>query len=123
MGDRLKRSPLRRVSAKKAARAASSEGRADAAYLDAVRALPCCACGRSAPSEAHHARDLPDHADRHLYERIPGAGLRSSDRDAIPLCGPDGCHRMFHLERSQFHALYGRDYYMIKDVRSIIDGS
>ena len=111
----MKRSRIRPISKKKAARKTSAEGRADAAHLDAIRALPCAACGRAGPSEAHHCRDRPDYHERHLYDRLPGAGQRSADRDAIPLCSNH--HRMFHLLREEFHAQYGRDYYMIAQAR------
>ena len=89
------------------------------AYLAKVRELPCCACQKSAPSEAHHCRDLPNHDQRHLYDRLPGASLKSSDRDSIPLCSD--CHRMFHLDRSKFHLLYGRDYDNIAATRRKVD--
>ena len=90
----------------------------DAAYLGAVRQLPCCACGRHAPSEAHHCRDMPDYDERGLYERLPGAAQKSGDRDAIPLCGT--CHWEFHNRRLTFHALHGRDYTYIGPTRAAI---
>lgn len=91
------------------------------AYLAKVRALPCCACRKPAPSEAHHCRDLPDYDQRNLYDRIPVASLKSSDRDAIPLCAD--CHRMFHLNRGRFHLLYGRDYDSIASTRRKVDST
>ena len=87
----------------------------DAGYLDAVRAMPCRACGRHAPSEPHHCRDLPDFIERKLYNTLPGAAMTSSDIDAIPLCSAD--HWLFHNRRSEFHRLYGKDYYMIEPTR------
>ncbi len=89
----------------------------DPAYLAAVRALPCVCCGKQ-PVEAHHCRDMPVHDERGLYDRVPGAALKSSDRDAIPLCPHH--HRMFHLNRSEFHAEYGRDYGFIGPTRAAI---
>jgi hypothetical protein len=56
----------------------------NAAYLDAIRQLSCCACGAPAPSDAHHLK-------AGTGER--GMGLRATDRFAVPLCrGPEGCH-------------------------------
>lgn len=91
----------------------------DPAYLARVRELPCVSCYKPGPSEAHHCRDLPDYEKRGIYERLPGAAQKSSDRDAIPLC-PD-CHRMFHLRRSEFHAKRGKDYLFIPETRGAID--
>lgn len=112
------RKPIRQVSKKRAARAVSEQGLADAAYLAAVRGLPCAACGAVGRTEAHHPRDSPPHAEQGLYDRLPCAGRKSSNRDAIPLCGPDGCHQMYHMERAKFHSLYGRDYTYIGTTRA-----
>jgi hypothetical protein len=90
----------------------------DPEYLARVRQLPCCACGVRGV-EAHHCRDLPDFGERGLYQRLPGAGQKSGDRDAIPLCPP--CHRKFHLNRAQFHADHGRDYAFIGPTRAAIN--
>jgi len=87
----------------------------DPVYLAAVHTLPCACCG-SMPVEAHHCRDLPDYDERGLYDRIPGAAMKSSDRDAIPLC-PDH-HRMFHEDRRAFHAQFGKDYSYIGPTRA-----
>ncbi len=87
------------------------------AYLDAVRQLPCVCCGVR-PVEAHHCRDKPMHGERGLYERIPGAAMKSSDRDTIPLCPFH--HRMFHLNRGEFHAEYGKDYGFIALTRATV---
>ncbi len=55
-----------------------------AAYLAAIRQLPCCACGAPAPSDAHHLK--ADTGER-------GAAMKATDRFAVPLCrGPQGCH-------------------------------
>jgi len=92
--------------------------KADHAHLSRVRGLPCAACGRSGPNEAHHCRDLPDYAERDIYQRIPGAAMKSGDHDAIPLCQED--HWMFHNRRAEFHALYGKDYRHITTTREAI---
>ena len=90
--------------------------RPDPAYLEAVRNLPCRVCNRY-PCEAHHCRDLPDFNDD-IYKQLPGAGRKSHDHDAIPLCPQH--HRMFHLERPKFHEAIGKDYTHIKDVRELV---
>ena len=92
--------------------------RPDPAYLEAVRNLPCRVCNRY-PCEAHHCRDLPDFDDD-IYKQIPGAGRKSHDHDAIPLCPAH--HRMFHLERPKFHEAIGKDYTHIRDVRELVGG-
>lgn len=114
------RKPLPRVSKKRAARAVSEQGLADAAYLDGVRGLPCIACGRVGATEAHHCRDTPPYDEQGLYDRLPAAGRKSGNRDTIPLCGPDGCHRKYHLERAQFHADHGPDYGFIGVTRATL---
>ena len=85
-------------------------------YLDKVRALPCAACGKHGPSDAHHCRDLPDHEHRAMYDSIPGAAMKASDRDAIALCVP--CHYSFHNDRFAFHDAYGKDYLLIAGTRA-----
>lgn len=57
----------------------------DEAYRDHVRALRCCYCGRSAPSEAHHA-----------FGQYLGGGksLKGSDYGCVPLCTMH--HRLEH---------------------------
>ena len=87
------------------------------AYLAKVRELPCVCCGKQ-PVEAHHCRDMPMDNERGLYERLPGAAQKSSDRDAIPLCPFH--HRMFHLRRADFHAEYGKDYGFIGQTRAAV---
>ncbi len=98
----------------------AEKAKTDPAYLYAVRELPCAACGKPAPSESHHPRDLPPFDEQGLYKRLPSAGRKSHDHDAIPLCGPDGCHKLFHLRRSEFHRLYGPDYGFIATTRAML---
>ena len=87
-------------------------------YLRRVRELPCAACGAPAPSEAHHCRDTPPYDEQGAYKSLPGYGQKSADEDAIPLCGPDGCHKLFHMERAEFYRLYGKDYSYIALTRA-----
>jgi len=96
----------------------SPKPKPDPAYLARVRELPCCACGKYGPSEAHHCRDLPDYEERGLYSQLPGAARRSGDRDTIPLCQND--HWMFHNRRDEFHAEYGKDYGYIPTTRAAL---
>jgi hypothetical protein len=64
-------------------RRAEREGNS-AAYLAAIRQLPCCACGAPSPSDAHHLK-------AGTGER--GMAMKATDRYAVPLCrGPEGCH-------------------------------
>lgn len=88
----------------------------DPEYLHAVRCCDCCACGRYQPSEAHHCKDVPPYDEQGLYTRLPGMGMRSGDRDAIPLCAR--CHRMYHLNKPKFHEKYGPDYGFIGVTRA-----
>ena len=107
------RKPMRRVSRKKAA-----QTQENAAYIAAVRGLPCCACGVANQSEAHHPRCKPPASEPHAYKRIPGAGIRSHDQDAIPLCRP--CHTRFHLHRTDWVADHGPDYGFIPSTRAAV---
>jgi hypothetical protein len=59
----------------------------DPKYLTWLREQSCCACNRAAPSEAHHATGA-------------GMGLRSDDREAMPLCSE--CHRDLHNHTGRF---------------------
>lgn len=78
------------------------------AYLAKVRAQHCVTCGAPPPNDPHHCRDMPPLAEQGLYTRLPGAGLKSADEDAITLCR--SCHDMFHRNRGQFRSLYGYDF-------------
>ena len=64
----------------------------DQKHLAFLRTLPCAACGKPPPSEAHHST-----AHR------AGLGTKAGDLDAFPLCGgPAGCHVAFHSARGRF---------------------
>jgi hypothetical protein len=47
-------------------------------HLKAVRALPCCVCGKEPAGTVHHLKDTP--------ERERGMSVRSSDKWGVPLC-------------------------------------
>lgn len=51
-----RKTPLRKQSAKKKAYRASSEGKAAAEYMLAVKSLPCCITGRTGGVDAHHCQ-------------------------------------------------------------------
>lgn len=65
------------------------------AYSDVIRALPCCTCGRRAPSDPSHVR-----------ARGMG-GCNGSKRDLVPQCRE--CHRAFEADRAGFQAARGID--------------
>ena len=80
----LKRSPLRRKPPRRL-----RGPKADAAYLERVRGLPCCArhlgpC--NGPIHAHHAL---------------GVSAKANDSTAIPLCGLEH-HRAWHDHNGDF---------------------
>jgi len=54
-------------------------------HLEFIRSLPCCKCMAQDGVQAHHLK-------QGTGER--GAGMRSTDRWAVPLCGPGAqdCH-------------------------------
>lgn len=56
----------------------------NAGHLSYIRTLPCCVCGKRAPSEAAHIRAGTD----------GGMGVKPSDRFTVPLCPAD--HRDQH---------------------------
>lgn len=119
----MKRSPLRRISKKRAAYHASKEGKADLAYMGQVRRLPCVCCGKPGPNAAHHCRDIPPADQLGIYKRLPGAGMKSHARDAIPLCDP-GCHKggalSYHDHPGAWQAEYGQDYFYIAQTREAV---
>ena len=120
------RKGMRKVSAKKAAYRASSEGKADLEYMGLVRQLPCCTCGSQRDVDAHHCRDTPPADDRGgmgPYSKLPGAGMKSGALDTIPLCH-SGCHMFgpnsYHDGRAKFHELHGNDYSYIEQTRKLV---
>lgn len=113
MNKPLRRSPMRRVSKKRAARRASPEGREDAEYLAKVRSLPCVICQafgmtQNSPTEAHHVKS----------GRF--SGRRTPDKMAIPLCHShhnklrpypgDEDKIGYHNAQATWESLYGEDH-------------
>lgn len=58
----------------------------DAAFLAFVRTRKCCVCGRWPTHAAHVKMGCPERG-----KRPAGAGEKSDDRWAVPLC--PGCHQ------------------------------
>lgn len=79
-------------------------------YMVAVKGLPCVACGRDGPSEAHHTRS------------DSFGGRRASDFAVIPLCLE--CHRVgpnaFHNNKGYWEDRNGKDWSFIPDVLEIL---
>lgn len=75
-----------------------------AAYLDFIRALPCCISGNNTTVEAAHIR----FGDRRAAKRPTGMGERPDDRWAVPLSG--SLHREQHsMGERAFWKKYERD--------------
>ena len=51
----------------------------DRSYLDYIKSLPCCNCGREA--EPHHTQ-------------VGGTGIKGSDYRTVPMCRT--CHMILH---------------------------
>ena len=105
-----RKTPMRKVSAKRKAHRASKDGQAGLAYMMAVKALPCAICGAPPPSDAHHCIH-----DRH-------GTSKASDFDTIPLCkahhqiGPDAIHNGKETWREK----YGADHSYITATKRAI---
>lgn len=105
----MKRSPIQR---KTPLRSASAPGRKpmqrkaktkkqdcrfrSEAYLQFVRALPCCICGATTGVAAHHMIGM--------YQ-LSGAGLKAPDSYAMPACDPiyghiRDCHQQIHANKT-----------------------
>lgn len=116
------RKPVRKVSAKRAAHRASADGKAGSDYMGHVKSLPCCICGKPGPSDAHHCFHRPPVDDPHGYDRLPGARMKSGDRDTIPLCkahhqdGPDAIHN----GKASWLDRFGPDYAHIPATRAAV---
>ena len=89
----------------------------DPAYKAGVKALPCCCCRASGPSDIHHCKDRPP-ADMDVYRYFPGYGETSADYDGIPLCRR--CHDVYHRDKAEVHRLYGFDYQYIPLARALV---
>ena len=94
----------------------------DRRYLGKVKQLPCAVCNAPPPSDAHHCTHRPPEGEPHGYTRLPCAGRKSGDRDAIPLCkahhqdGPGAIHN----GKETWAALHGPDYQFIPTTRAAV---
>jgi len=115
-----KRKGMRQISKKRAKQHASPEGQADLAYMGEVRGEPCCICGTVINVKAHHCKDIPPYDERGVYERQPGAGMKSGAGDTIPLCEP-GCHKGsghgYHDNPRAWREKHGPDYGYLAAIR------
>ena len=104
------RKGMRKVSSKKAAYRASSEGKAAREYMGLVKQLPCAVCSAAGPSDAHH-----------VFHGRYGT-RKASDFDIIPLCkrhhqdGPDAIHNI----KETWAARHGPDYGYIEQTRKLV---
>jgi hypothetical protein len=107
-GGPLKRkTPMNKVSAKRWVSWASNDGQRGLRYMGYVKQLPCVACGKPGPSEAHHC-----YHDRY-------GTRKASDFDVIPLC--PACHRTdrlsVHNAKATWRETHGPDHGFIPQVR------
>ena len=116
----MKRTPFKRKPKKPRQPKSATGPMLEPWRIDAIHALPCAACGRSGASEVHHCKDRPPF-DLKVYRYFPGHGEKSADADGIPLCGPGGCHAMFHTDHGEFARRYGPDYQYIPQTRAEIE--
>lgn len=106
-----RKTPMRKVSKKRAAYRQSDDGQRALQYMGYVKLLPCVCCGKPGPNDAHHT--------------ISGryGARKSSAYDTLPLCrehhldGPDAIHR----GKASWEAKYGPDYSYIPQVRSDVE--
>ena len=112
------RKPMKQRSDKRRKQHASSEGKADLAYMGRVKQLPCCVCGAPPPSDAHHAKDKPPHVLEWIYQKLP-YGRKSGPKDTIPLC--KSCHQQgptaYHVSPASWNEANGPDYGYILETR------
>jgi len=82
-------------------------------HLQAVKRLPCFACGAPGPSDAHHC--FHDRATRY-------GGRKAPHRETIPLC--KNCHqdgpRAIHREKRSWRERHGPDWSHVPTVLATI---
>lgn len=97
---------MRKVSPKKASHKAAEKAQGAHEHMAAVKALPCMACGRAGPSQAHHCT---------------GDQQPRSDWRVIPLCYD--CHQSpqgYHAAKRSWVARHGRDCDMLPALGKIM---
>jgi hypothetical protein len=97
---------MRQISAKKKARRATDEGKADKEHMGLVARLPCVICGFW-PVQVHHV----------IHGRY--SARRSSDRHTIPLCFPH--HAELHAGKESWAAKWGPDYGYLPHVTAQVE--
>lgn len=118
------RKPMKQRSDKRVKQYASSEGKADLAYMGRVKQLPCCVCGAPPPSDAHHAKDKPPHVLEWIYQQLP-YGRKSGPKDTIPLCKPhhQDHPQAYHVSPASWNEANGPDYgYILETRRQLGEG-
>lgn len=103
----MKRTSLRKISPRRKARKAAEKAAGAWEHMNAVKGLPCVACGAAPPSQAHHC--ICD-------------GMARSDFAVIPLCffchqGPNG----IHAAKRSWVACHGPDYAFLEVVAKMLD--
>jgi hypothetical protein len=110
MAGLTRKTPLRKVSAKRRAYRASQDGQEALEHMRQVKGLPCVICGSAPPSEAHHV----------ICDRY--GTRKANDFDTIPLCarhhreGPDAIHN----GKASWVAKYGPDHAYLETVRRML---
>jgi len=109
----MRKKPMRKVSAKKAAHRRSKAGQDGLAHMARVKALPCVICGAPGPSDAHHC--------------ISGryGARKASDFETVSLCAH--CHRYpypnaIHSGKESWEARNGKDYEYLPVVADMLAG-
>ena len=106
------KTPMRKVSAKRKAYRASSEGKAAMDHMGRVKMLPCVICGTLGPNDAHHV----------IHDRY--GTRKASDWDVISLC--EMHHRYphpdaIHTDKAAWRDKYGPDHSYLEAVRNALD--
>ena len=105
-----RKTPMRKVSAKRTAYRASDEGKAALEHMRRVKELPCVICNAPPPSDAHHV----------ICGRY--GTRKAADTEVIPLCKAhhqDGSDAI-HNGKLTWVAKYGPDYSYLPRVAAML---
>ena len=75
----------------------------DSKRLQRIRQLPCCECGKDAPSQAAHSN---------FSEHGKGKGIKADDRYTLPLCHV--CHAAFDQYRLDMDREQSKEWFEAK---------
>lgn len=104
---------MKQVSSKRRKHRASKEGQAEAAYMAAVKQLPCVITGKYGV-DVHHCQ-----SGRY-------GSRKASDYDVIPLAPEMHRHEYgpgaYHYNKAEWEALHGPDYAYVRQVQLQILG-